>query len=475
MEALKTIVHDIWKEYSIKKDRNIPKLSCYYRKGSGKEGYYAERESGKITLEVETVQAAVSAAHQLGMASMSGHLAEYLGKRSPHFSLRPLWIACTYPVMISSRIFVRIPSWAHEALQESTLDNALDLFCSRLSQMGYNALVIGTWDRSPLAEIEPEELSIHPFFTGIRQRGFKVLLKPEVPCSGELESTSIKEFTHLGEAFEDLREYGENYDFIFWESHATKRDQNSEKFYREYTFSERISLEVKELEGRLPDDKGLVYFLHAANPVIAMEQAYSFEEISDDVGKKTILSFSVVAGEPYNDNLSYHPIWEQLRTVSDESYTPLLPIIDVGAVGNGQGLWPVLPLDTISACFSRMYRHHFAGAIAMASYLPAKGTFVDCALWVTGQMLWKPHCPYLLAKTWFLANRLSPSESWDEQALRNIRDISLRLKRFSNIRECTKQNSLVEESYRLEAEGLLNALNHLKVKYSCEEEQVNEE
>lgn len=125
-----------------------------------------------------------------------------------------------------------------------------------------------------------------------------------------------------------------------------------------------------------------------------------WEELLDTLPQGVTLLFPAKAGCSLSGSL--HPLWESLRRSPDSAATPLLPIINVGGLGVGGGLWPLLLYPYIDEVMSRMRRHPFSGIVAMVPTMPTIKGLSHCNLWVLGQRLWSQgYSANELAAQWF--------------------------------------------------------------------------
>lgn len=464
MKTIETISSSIWKQYLSEIKGEEPLLLCRGYSGNGGDGYCADLEGEKILLEVDTPQAASFATHQLGVGLTSGHLAEFLGEHRPAFDLRPLWLEGTKRVQISPGLGVDIPESLYLASLEGNLDEFLESLCSHLLYLGYNSILFGSWLSGAFECGEGDVLDFSVLFAKIQKYGIKVIVKPCIVDDLFTKESSLPLLQEkITEALKEFCSCTKFIHYVFWQSEVFSDACLLKAFSpREYTLLERSLFEVEALEKGLGKGVSLIYYLYSPKESIAQEYARYFEELLDGVGANTMLSFSASSGEPFDDHLELHPIWKTIRFSPDESATPILPIINGGCVKQGEGLWPILPLDHLDSCFSRMYRHSFAGAITMSAHMPSLGSLLDCCLWVSAQALWRKLSPDLLAQTWFLANEQRLRGGWKISLLKKIREVSVRLRRFFMGNGNLQKDMFAQELFRLEAESLLLRLNLLR-------------
>lgn len=340
-----------------------------------REGFQLSYCAGKITIEVENHLAAAYALNRLSVALDSNQLAEILGKNDPYFSLRPLWFL-DYNVLNFN-----------EAKAEKV--------CRRLIEWGYNAICLGL----NLEDLDNESLndslkSLEVF----HQFGLKLIIKFQVPDTETLFlNTSYRK--QFQKRLSKLKE--NKLDYLLWKGSFLNPSIRQQLAHHGMLHRDFAREEVQFFENSFCGS--LIYFVPFDRGISKQEDW--LPDFLDDVGKNTIIAFPAVAGHEIMDHLSSHPLWYQLRQCPDVSSTPLLPIINGGLIGQGEGCWPVLPLDIIERFVPRCYRHHFAGTLVLAKHLPGKEGWLDASLWISGQSQWSNLSSPLLAETWFAAFR----------------------------------------------------------------------
>lgn len=398
------------------------------------EGYIAHLEQDAIRVQARHPLGSSYGCFQLSMASLAGHVAEYLGPIKPRFPLRSLWIQGRSWLSIGEKVSVCLPKFLDTEVREDPENSAaLHLFCRRIISFGFNTVIFGKMNCSSIGEVDAGEGSLDAVIAVIRSYGLKVYLKPSVV------------------SFEDVS--GIECDGLVFESPlpaiADRQARETGK-----TVAERVLGEVRALESSW--NRPLIYYSTCQNPIEAKRSAEALAKIVDDVGPKTHIAFSAVAGSATSDYLSLNPMFDQLRVSPDESATPLMCVLNVGAIGVGEGLWPTIPLDLITRVANRLYRHPFSGMICLTSALPDTEGLLDCALWTAGQVMWQRLSPELFVETWFLGRLPGVNPHQALAAIQRAREIVVE---YGNL---THREGLSAEDCRLITEGILHRLGQLK-------------
>lgn len=198
---------------------------------------------------------------------------------------------------------------------------------------------------------------------------------------------------------------------LFWESALLQPDFAP----FDLTLFDAVCQELKQVE----EMKKEVIFYVPSNG----ERQHWLSDLVDRAGPRTTIAFSAVAGEPAADHLPLHPFWETLRSSPDVSSTPLLPILNIGAVKQGECLC-ALPFDQLEQVLPRLERHTFAGFIGLTKHVPEELGLLHLSLWAAGQSLWHRKAPKLSAETWCLAHRPDLNFSEMSEALDKMRGIA---------------------------------------------------
>lgn len=352
------------------------------RMGSGQEeGYRSNLWRKKIYIEANGPLAAAYAAMQLKMAESSDFLADWLGPMTPKFPQRWLWLVGTEVFQVSPGIHLGLPMSMSKELSEEQMK----FLACRLIRLGFNGIILGELGFTDVCNITTSNNNLLPsLIETLHSFGIKIGLKLRCPTQLAIE-TLLKQFP---------------IDAILWES-APQRDASC----KEATQADLHRKELKELEKILePFSCQLIYAAHPRSAAQAAAQAFWLTQLPEEAGRQTSIAFSAVSGTYTADYLEPNPLWDHLQRYKDPSSTPLLPILNMGSLEAGDGLWPAPAFDLLARYLPRLYRHPFGGAIVLTKSLPLDGTPLDAALWVCGHALFSPiHTPEVLINIWLQA------------------------------------------------------------------------
>lgn len=463
MKKALLIAKEISRDHSqASENKRYKPILCRSIGSERQEIFSAKCVSGEISVEASNTLAATYAISQMRMGVLSGHLSEYLDEQKPLYDLRPLWIDCNKAVAISDKVGIHLPGFFLEKNKKT-----FESFCRRLLELGFNAVVFGSQDFSfrEKSAVSFKELSLLQEM--LSDYGIKMIVKPSIYYRADEKELFFLPQHELFrekvvEALADLKACVPSLDYLLWESCYLHTDYQRHPLGREFTKLEKVSSEVRLVEEALGNDIGLIFYLPCRDWQCAKVQSEWIPELLNEVGDKTTFAFSAVAGDPKEDHATPHPLWGQLRSEPVLAATPLLPILNSGAVGQGEGVWPGLTLDLVEDYYSRCMSGNFCGIMSLAGHIPREGSLADCNLWVAGQRMWRELSPYLLAQTWFEAKRRDIDFLKYLDLFKSIRTIIKGLSFLRSLNEEKNRDKFSSEECRLYAESLLAQLKFME-------------
>jgi hypothetical protein len=332
------------------------------------------------------------------------------------YPLRPLWIGLEM----------------QKALYEALKNGCSTRFFAKIRELGCNALILGGFDHEQIGYAElNEQLNI------IRP----ALIQENIKCIVKLKSPSKPKEIEC--------------DYLFWISQYTQTIENNK------TFSERLQEEMNAAEKMIENRSHLIFYVPFDKGMRGWHNPHLLRDLCLAAGKGTTLAFSAVAGHPAYDHLPRHPFLAQLQRQKEQHSTPLLPIINTGSLCQGEGLWPSISFDLFESSCMRDARRQFTGFISMANRLPADQGFLDCNLWVAGQIQSKNDHPDALIEAWFLSKLPEVDYSKFREVLKSIRNTIVDL---SYLRHLPEECSYTPEEKRLLVDHLMGNLKVIHMK-----------
>lgn len=442
---------------SIQGVKRIPKLDL--RLNSNRtEGFHASYAGNVLTIEAQSHLEQAYGISKLGVALRANHLHDFLGEHTPRFQLRPLWLKGDQEFTLNSTLKISIPKLLSNPEAKKTLPKV----CKRLIECGFNALIIGSYFEKaalPAATLTTSELK--GLFDQLHAHGILLILKPDFdlpktafcPYEEEFLSSTEKSFDLFFKNFSNLAG-------IFWESLRQKEGYRSHPRARYATDAEATLKEIQGLEQALRQRTRLIFYL--ACPPEKKEsllQARWMASLIDQIHPNSMLAFTAVHGHFYDDHAPDHPLWEILRQTPHASSNAWMPLINLGLIKQGEGLWPLTNLDLLDRFMPRCQRHSFGGIIGMASDICLPGSLLDCNLWVAGHSFWHSCSPSLLAETWFKAFKAEDHFTPCLKGLARARELALIL---SELRTKALPFPPTGEEARIYGELVMSKLKELK-------------
>lgn len=426
------------------------------------DSFFIKYAAGSVDFEASNAVSAIFGASLVKAGMRSGYLPECLGQSRACYSLRPLWLTSDRHVSVSEKLGLYLPAFLLEKG-----DSCFEIFCRRVLELGFNAVVFG----SKGIAFAPK--STHPFkelkslVDKFHSYGIKVIIKPVSyfqPKDETLYLTPCDDgFTKkVQEALGDLFSVVPNLDMLFWESHYCHPDFQHHPTGSEWTKEDKTRAEMQLVESLIPKESGLIFYLATDSEKRALEQTAWLPSLIDDAAASTTIAFTLYCGDPLKETSISHPIWELLRKRLDVSATRLLPILNIGSVGQGDGLWPNIPLDSLEDFKRKAERHRFSGMISLIPHLPKKGSLLDCSLFVTGQFLWRQSTPHCAAETWFAVNMPEIDHSKIIGILRLSRFVIKKLTVLSTLALEKSRDTLSSEECRAIADCVLGVLKEIE-------------
>jgi hypothetical protein len=366
------LAEKIWKKNSSKID-----LICSHSHLLQGEGFITDLSidsngNKEITLKAPDDLSLAYGAAQLSLNLRNGFVLDTLGKKTPSFPLRPLWLNQKRILKVSNDFSITFPHY--EIIEKNCIDAI---------EYGFNCIVFGSLSKhgqSPTVDFADfiEACQI------VKSYGLKVMIAPSFV--GSDASPGFIDFKPL----EPLIECS---DYVFWQSLYAHPTFDSNQAYQDLTYFELLLKEVFYLESII--DKNIIYYLPPVEAYLSKQTKW-LDDLSNEVGPKTILSFSATNGEPSSSHLAPHPFFTELRRSFDSSSTPLLPIFHIGFEGY-KNIFSFLSLEKI---LPYLTRHSFVGIITISSFIPEKDTLLSAGLWCIAQALWHRRVPILLFEAW---------------------------------------------------------------------------
>jgi len=477
MQKTKDLIDTISEKYLATTDhigagRPRPILEMPTIRPGFKEIFHLRYEGGRVKLLAESPLAAVYGMNQAIAAIRSGHLVEFLGDSKPRFPLRPVWVKCEKRIKLLDQVLLSIPEKILN--DEGRLDEEfLSRFTEKVLELGYNAVVFGHMDPQDDQAGNFPSVSLKKLADALHAYGVKLIVRPHLfdgkgkPLLGCPVDKSYREKVKkiLHDLFPDKNEMYriDEGPFFYRESNLYKQGFDSHPQASDYTLFELLLKELELFEECLYNKATLIFYLQQTSAKLAKKQSRWFRSLCDFSGTQTILAFSANTGDPRNVCYQTNPFWNQLRESKERGETPIMPIINAGGIGEGEGVWPAFSRDTLDLYFSRMTHHEFFGAIILTPQLPGGNGVLACNLWTAGQLQWRSESAACLMETWCLAFR-PEWELWNH--CREVKRTRAVLNDIACLVRFTEEESIWDHSVemlRSLGEGILHQLEILRI------------
>jgi hypothetical protein len=435
MQKVKAIFEELKEEFNKTLTSASPVIQWKPVPHSLKENYELHYAGGLLSIQAAGYLGAIQALQTIQIGIASQHLADFLGKVKPRFALRPLWLE-------------------NSLLPALNDPEKLHVFCKKILQLGYNAVLLQ----------DSGHLSV---CNQLQDYGLKIILKPSIE--------KIRTVSPLNKLFkEEITAYLNKlktdhipFHYLFWESHWQHPEYARDPLAEDMVFPELVLAEAKAVESLLEEKQKLIFYLPVADEQSAKQCAAWMKRLTDDLSQKSILAFPAVAGDHRSDHLISHPFWNIYRQQTIPNSASIMPVVNVGALNHGEGIWPVIVQDLIDDYFTR--GSHFLGIISTLGHLPKTGGINDCNLWIASQKMWNDLPSASLIETWFAAYRPDWNYSYNSLNIKQIRFISKQLYHLRTLTNEKSRDHYSSQDCRLMLESLLLQLNEIHLRLEKEE------
>lgn len=379
------------------------------------EHFMAFKDKKKIRLVASNARLAIYALFQanLGLAFKQNY--------QPQIPLRPLMFFGTQWLSLTPAIQVALPEFS-----ASEWPVQVECLCQRALEFGYNALMF-VYQEGFSGPHLPCAGNLDQILEIIHGYDLKVIFKPFIQFPKGFSRCPLKKVFKetFGNCLAELKAKYPKIDYLFVESNFESKDFLDDPQAGNLTFKELILEEIQILSKFC--SRGLIYYLpsHSAK---AEKLSQWILDLVLEIPKNTLIAFSAKEGSPTQDHLPSHPLWKKIEQKNWNGLIPLIPMINMGGIQQGEGLWTLYNLDLIDRYVSKSIRCHFEGIITIVNHLPAHEGFLGLNLWLNTRTMWEPHSKSgILAEKWQQAYHPECDFEAFQPCLQTIRAVSLKL------------------------------------------------
>lgn len=426
-----------------------------------REAYEVTWAGGVLNVRSTSDLAAAQGCACVATALKAGHVSEALGNHEARHALRILWPVCDQAVSVGENLVLGVPSFLFEAFE--ACPSRSEAYCRRLVALGFNAVVVGHHPSRRLVNVQ-NGVDLDSFLRSLHGYGLRIILKPSWARVAEDNCVSPLNAIYRQRVLEAVsRLVGQrqkDMDLFMWQSLWEERSFFEGEEAEDVIGFDVMAAEMRLFEEALGDSVPLIYYLEKGSAADAGRQARWLQRLSQESKPTTVMAFSSVAGCSWQDHLPPHPLWQELRAdpVPSKSW---LPVVNVGGLRQGEGLWPTISLD-VAEKYLCGQSHMRSGAICLTRSLPLSGTLLEGSLWVAGQLLWNPCSVQDVLRTWWKAHRGENIDTW-LPLLVMARQLVVDLSRLRAAAEGDQSQLCSTEWYRAHATRLMSQLNELQL------------
>jgi hypothetical protein len=369
-------------------------------------------------------------------AVLSKQLGDAIGHHKPAMALRVLSLEGNTLVTINEDTYLKVPQFLSNLGEDKEkMSFYFEQLALRLLEMGYNSLFLGQL----LTQEEGSQQSsffIELLYEKCKEMGISLIL------SAKIEEGSYEEVFSKVPC-----------DYIFWEAQDYfSLPKNSEEIFFD-CFMEKITLLEKACQNLGKKTLVAIPWFSESGPLEFSQQW--LEEVSDQLGKDTILCFSSMKGTPSQGFKGFNSLWNSLGSSLDISATRLMPVISLGGSEIGEGLWGISFYEKWHTIVSKIRRHNFAGVMVETSRIPKAGALLDGILTCAGLSQWDLESSRQHLETWLQTYRSNEDLPSVLSFFKEAEDIFCDLKEFE---EKLNQGNLDRQQQLVLAQSILGNL-----------------
>lgn len=397
-----------------------PSRAISFPSGAKLPFHWHEKHNMQLPYEIEVRQGGVhvscksrALAEQLqsgfSLAAQAGHIAA-LQEVPSTVADRWLWLPGERVVHLKEGFSIALPSCITQGDLANPEEKAKRLK-NKLFALGYNGIIFGARRDMPAGEAFVGAPLLGPLLKALHQLGVETALQPMLRKEAFGSSCPVNP-SYSGKVKEALSSWlqreGEAPKALIWWSRSGDRSFHQDPAAVEYLHNELILEELHLIEKAVTGKCKLFFYLNQSweGKEKAVRQN-CLTLLCEESSKGTHILFSASANEPTQATDIPHPFLNDLRQREGILHTPLLPILNLGGVGQGEGLWPCTYVKEAS----RLFQNHHGGMIALANTLPELDSLLGASLWAGAHFLLKGGSPESHLETWVQA--LKPN--WKEE------------------------------------------------------------
>lgn len=371
---------------------------------------------------------------------------------------RILWLAADMLLLVDEMVAIPFSSLLDDRLADKILE------------LGYNGVVFGHGEE--LVKCKPtnscetllklseqfQKKEINLYFKLIVQNA----LTERCPASSSYQKK-------MATSIETVRQKFPKSEHFFWESqlhHPGYFAHLQAKYALQFDL---IKEELHNVEKNLNEKSKLIFYVPTIGNQEAERQAEWLPRLNWEARRNTSIAFSSVAGHYTEDHAPLHPFWDVLDKWQGNPLKTMLPIINIGGVRQGEGLWPSLSFDLFEL-LPRISHYQLANPLVVAPQIPPGHGFLDCNLRAFAEM--QNHLIHgdIAIENWFKRHKSEIPFGKYREVFKKIRKIvtDLSLMRYM------QGNREEHEEARHLIETILSQLKYLEVALSKEKTDLFE-
>lgn len=398
--------------------------------------YEIEVRQGGVHLSCKSRALAEQLQSGFQLAAQARHVAR-LQAAPPVVADRWLWLPGERVAHLKEGFSVALPACITERDLANPEEKAKRL-SRKLFALGYHGLIFGARRDLPAGEAFMGAPLLGPLLKALHQLGVETALQPTLrkETFGGGCPVNPSYSSKVREALNSwFQREGEAPKALLWWSRSADRSFHHDPAAAEYLQNELILEELRLVEKAVAGRCKLFFYLNQSweGKEKAVRQN-CLQLLCDESAKGTNILFSAATKESTKATETPHPFLNDLREREGALHTQFLPIVNLGGVAQGEGLWPCVYVKEAS----KLFQNHSGGMIALANTLPELDSLLGGSLWSGAQTLLKGGSPESHFETWLQALR----PHWKEEDRLALSEASLLAANLKEIQQSKSEEGL---------------------------------
>ncbi len=365
-----------------------------------------------------------------------------------------LWLKGDWKITLDEDLFLYVPALF---MQYSVAEHVI----ARLKEIGANAIVLGHQGVEKMTAKKIEWQRLTSLLKTLHAQQIKIILKPQFDWK-EKTSCPLDPLFRL-DCEKKLKQFNKIFplcDFILWDSLLWHPNYFSHPASEECLTLDLVQQELKLVQESLAPKVKLIFSISSPDSLKAHKISTWFKKLLSLTNEHLLIAFPLVAGEMTADHQLLHPIWKKVKEL--EGAVPFMPLINGGAITQGEGLWPSIPFEQFETYSHLLNSCQLTNCLVLTPKIPVGQGFLALNLWVVSHLKKGLYVEELIAK-WFDSYQAHFDYFLYKDFLQRVRQLILDLSFLRMTLTSHHYSVTLIEEMKILVESLHARMKHLQV------------